>query len=201
MTLEPAYSDPTNSTVGASMSLSDLAALGSFVSGGAVLVSLVFLYFQLRQLAQQVRQAEKNQQAAIRQGRSATGIEIALAPIDAELARALVSTANAGEGLTDVQVVQFLSLTRAVFINYEDAFYQHQNGLLDDVAFEVWTRTARSGLGSAARRVAWGWLRGGFGSDFGLFIDQVIAETPLVQPFVRAERWRSDLAAELAKSS
>lgn len=32
------------------MSRSDLASLGSFVSGFAVLVSLVFLYFQLRQM-------------------------------------------------------------------------------------------------------------------------------------------------------
>jgi hypothetical protein len=42
------------------MSLSDLASLGSFVSGAAVLVSPVFLYFQLRQLSGQVKQAEKN---------------------------------------------------------------------------------------------------------------------------------------------
>jgi hypothetical protein len=39
------------------MSLSDLAALGSFVSGLGVLVSLVFLYFQLRQIGVQVKQA------------------------------------------------------------------------------------------------------------------------------------------------
>jgi hypothetical protein len=41
------------------MSLSDLASLGSFVSGVAVLVSLVFLYFQLRQMNAQVLQTEK----------------------------------------------------------------------------------------------------------------------------------------------
>ena len=51
------------------MSLSDLASLGSFVSGVAVLVSLVFLYFQLGNLNRQVTQAEKNQRAAIHQAR------------------------------------------------------------------------------------------------------------------------------------
>ena len=50
------------------MSLSDLAALGSFVSGLAVLVSLIFLYFQLRQVNRQVRQSEKNQLALMNQG-------------------------------------------------------------------------------------------------------------------------------------
>ena len=53
------------------MSLSDLASLGSFVSGVGVLISLIFLYFQVRQVNAQVGQAEKNQQAAIRQERSA----------------------------------------------------------------------------------------------------------------------------------
>lgn len=43
------------------MSLSDLASLGSFVSGFAVLVSLVYL-------ALQVRQAEKNQRAVLNHG-------------------------------------------------------------------------------------------------------------------------------------
>lgn len=41
------------------MTLSDFAAIGSFVSGGAVLVSLVYLSLQ-------VRQTERNQQASIR---------------------------------------------------------------------------------------------------------------------------------------
>ena len=49
------------------MSLSELAEIGSFISGVAVLTSLIFLYFQLRQINQQVKQAEKNQQSAIRQ--------------------------------------------------------------------------------------------------------------------------------------
>ena len=41
------------------MSLSQLAEIGSFVSGVAILASLIFLYFQLRQINKQVKQAEK----------------------------------------------------------------------------------------------------------------------------------------------
>ena len=37
------------------MSLSDLASLGSFVSGAAVLASLVFLFFQTRQMTSRVQ--------------------------------------------------------------------------------------------------------------------------------------------------
>jgi hypothetical protein len=58
------------------MSLSDLASIGSFVSGFAVLVSLIFLYFQLRQIHAQVLQEEKNQQAANRAVRTSRIVEI-----------------------------------------------------------------------------------------------------------------------------
>lgn len=50
------------------MSLSDLAALGSFVGGVAVLVSLIFLYFQLRQIGAQMAQADNNQRALMSWG-------------------------------------------------------------------------------------------------------------------------------------
>jgi hypothetical protein len=43
------------------MSLTDLASIGSLVSGVAVLVSLIYLSLQ-------VKQAERNQQASIRLG-------------------------------------------------------------------------------------------------------------------------------------
>src|SRR5689334_6518225 len=46
---------------GTAMTLSDLAAVGSLVSGVAVLVSLVYL-------ALQVRQSERNQRAVLNQG-------------------------------------------------------------------------------------------------------------------------------------
>jgi len=55
------------------MSLSDLASLGSFVSGLAVLISLIYL-------AIQVQQAEQNQKAQIQQGRAARLVDLQLPP-------------------------------------------------------------------------------------------------------------------------
>jgi len=54
------------------MSLSDLASLGSFVAGFAVLTSLVYL-------ALQVRQSERNQQISIRHSRVSRTVELHLA--------------------------------------------------------------------------------------------------------------------------
>ena len=58
------------------MSLSDLASIGSLVSGMAVLVSLIFLYIQLREIHSQVLQAEKNQRAMMNQGVISRGVSI-----------------------------------------------------------------------------------------------------------------------------
>jgi len=51
------------------MSLSDLAALGSFVSGVAVVVSFIFM-------ALQMRQSNQNQKSLMQQGRSARTVDI-----------------------------------------------------------------------------------------------------------------------------
>jgi len=103
----------------------------------------------------------------------------------------------AGSDPTDVQVTQYIGLMRAIFANYEDAFYQHLEGLLDDVAFESWKRTALSGMGSVQRRVAWKWMRGSFGSEFETFMDRQMAEIPVAKgPFLSAERWKAELAKE-----
>jgi hypothetical protein len=81
------------------MSLSDLASLGSLVSGVAVPVSLVFLYFQVRQVNQQVRQAEKNQRATIAQVRASRTAEMAMQQTDPAVATAFRKAMAGAEDL------------------------------------------------------------------------------------------------------
>src|SRR5262249_46462438 len=109
---------------GALMSLSDLASLGSFVSGLAVLVSLVFLYFQVRQVTAQVRQAERNQQASIRHSHISRSVDIHLAQADPGLAEVWHHGAWNPDAVTQTELWQFLSLCRGRFQHAEDGFYQ-----------------------------------------------------------------------------
>ena len=110
------------------MSLSDLASLGSLVSGAAVLGSLIYL-------ALQVRQADRNQQASIRQGRTTRAVDLLLAQLEPGVANAWRRGLEAPDELTETELGQFLSLCRAQFHHVEDAFYQHEEGLLHDAAF------------------------------------------------------------------
>jgi hypothetical protein len=119
------------------MSLSDLAAIGSFISALAVLISLVFLYFQLRRVQAQVIQAERNQQAAISQARTESQISVMVAMASPEVAEAFSKATLGAEDLTATQFSQYTVLSRAMLANGENCFLQRSAGLLADTASET----------------------------------------------------------------
>ena len=75
------------------MSLSVLASLGSFVSGFAVLISLIYL-------ALQVRQTERNQQISIRHSRVSRTVELHLALADPAVADAWLHGSGSPQEIT-----------------------------------------------------------------------------------------------------
>lgn len=117
------------------MSLSDLAALGGFVSGFGVLVSLVFLYFQLRQLNFQARQNARHTQALIFQGGGARASSQWLAMADADLAAASI-IGNGGVVTPEaIKARQFRLLWKADYITWDDTYSHYEGGLVSDDAF------------------------------------------------------------------
>jgi len=170
------------------MSLSDLAALGSFVSGVAVLVSLVYV-------ALQVRQAEKNQQASIRQTRSGRTIDLILWAADSLSDEILTKTPEDLSGADLQRVVMFW---RASFYNWEDTFYQHRDGLLSDQALSTITHNLRSVAGGISLRAQWRLQRRTFGPEFVAWLDAIFRETPIAQDGYPESSWRDALAADRA---
>ena len=176
------------------MSLSDLASLGSFVSGFAVLVSLVVLYFQLTQLNAQVRQTEKNQQAVIRQARSTRTVDIVLTGTEHSFAEAWAKV-RSGE-LSASGLNQLNSYWRATFYNWEDAFYQHRDGLLTEHAFSAVTANVRSIVRNVVNRAQWRMQRASFGPEFVAWLDELVAQTPSQEQADIMVLWNDALAAE-----
>ena len=100
------------------MSLSDLAALGGFVSGLGVLVSLVFLYFQLRQLNFQARQNARHTRALIFQGGAARASSQMLTMADTDLVAASI-IGNGGVVTPEaIKARQFRLLWHAHYITW-----------------------------------------------------------------------------------
>src|SRR5215469_16964974 len=106
------------------MSLSDLASLGSFVSGVAVLISLIYL-------ALQVRQNRKHTEAQISQSRTYAGMQRQdLQWSDPAIADLMLRGARGDKDISELDVLRFRFLSTNTFLMLEDEFRQHAAGLI-----------------------------------------------------------------------
>jgi hypothetical protein len=173
------------------MSLTDLASLGSFASGVAVLISLVYL-------ALQVRQADKYQRAQITQTRTTRGIDIQTNFAAPGFAEAVLRTRQGAADLTEMELHLFTAYQNALFVHWEDSFYQHADGLMSERTFMTAVNLMRAALTNPANRVAWSRAAAVFQADFRRFIDGLMSEAT-VRPYdIALSQWKADVAAELA---
>ena len=174
------------------MTLSDLASVGSFVSGFAVLISLVYLSLQ-------VRQAKRNQQIAIRHSRVSRIVEVQLALADPGVADAWLHGSGSPDALTRTELGQFINLCRALFFHFEDSFYQREEGLLNDDAFETVVAGVRLSARSPGWRAAWKIARPNFAGRFRTFMDEEVAAAAAEPPLdLSLEAWKAAFSAESA---
>ena len=115
------------------MTLTDLSSLGSFISGIAVLASLIFVGFQLRQNTQAVRATASQAHAS--------NLQQIVTPVveNGEVARLWRLGLLDIESLTDDEVVRFVAFTSGLFRFYESARLQWLHGQLD---IEHWQNVA-----------------------------------------------------------
>jgi hypothetical protein len=182
------------------MSLSDLAALGSFVSGLAVLASLVLLWFQLRQMTSQVQQSEKNQRASIRQVHSMRISEAFLGRVDhAELWVKALSN----DPLSDAEIYQIVQSMFAVWFSIEDSFHQYRDGLLDEATWQANLVGLRNALRAPHLRAVWPFARvSSVGADFVELVDELISNTqPTFAGHQTIAAYRESIAREIAAGS
>jgi hypothetical protein len=177
------------------MSLSDLASLGSFVSGFAVLISLIYL-------ALQVRQTERNQQISIRHSRASRIVELELALADPAVANAWFQGSGSPEEITQTELSQFIHLCRALLFHFEDSFYQREQGLLNDDAFETVVAGVRLLARNTGWRTAWRLARPNFGGRFREFMDGVVVGSAVEPPVdLSLEAWKVAFASEASRTS
>ena len=119
-----------------------------------------------------------------------------LAASQPSLAEARAKGMAGAEDISNTQLIQFMYACRSTFTNSEDAFYQHQEGLLNDAAFNSLVATVRFSFTSKGYRIAWKRSRDMYGRDFVEFMDKSLAEAPIKLPADRLAQWKVDLIAE-----
>ena len=173
------------------MSLSDLAALGSFVSGIAVVVTLVFLLLQMRQQTQSLR-------ASTQQGRAARIAEYTLQRTEPFLSEVIVRAISSDLTLNSSMVQAFLAHAVSVFFNLEDVLLQHRYGNIDQANLESEVAILRGYLALPAYRTAWRINRPFTAAEYRDFVDKLMRETKVVPFPDLAEMWKRILSEELA---
>jgi hypothetical protein len=169
------------------MTLSDLASLGSFVSGVAVLVSLVYL-------AVQVRQTEKNQRALMNQGVATRAMERIAWMAEPHISD-LFTRAVAGDSEYSAQELFKLAvMLRSMLISGQDVYTQRNSGLLDQIMFDQTMGGVRLWLAQPTFRALWKAGRLSYAPEWASYVDKMIAETPIAQPLDTVAEFKANLA-------
>jgi hypothetical protein len=171
------------------MSFADLASVGSFVSGIAVLISLIYLGLQ-------VRQAKLHQQAAIRQGRADRIVMMCFQGGDPSVADAVRKGYAGDSDITETQLTQYHYICRGFFYHCEEEFFQHKEGLANDAYYASFLAGTKLMFCEPGLRVQWKQQRTGFLPEFVAVMDKLLAESEPLAHSDRLAQWKAATAAE-----
>jgi hypothetical protein len=169
------------------MTLSDLAALGSFVSGIAVLISLVYV-------AVQIRQTERNQRTLLQQETSSRYVEAIKHWGEPEVAAALLKAQSPGADLTAMEAYVLQNQLRISLTSFQDTFLLQKLSLIDEVQLEGMLRGMRAMFSMPVVRAQWSIAKQMYAPEFACWLDAQIEDVPLAGPIDFAARLKTALA-------
>ena len=168
------------------MSLSDLASIGSFVSGLAVLVSLIYLSLQIRQNTLAHR-------ATAHMGRYAFAREQTQMMMDPGIAALTLKSMQDIKNLSEVEAYQVHWHLHSFVLGSEEMYWLHGQGSLDDEAFDAQMSVVFQLLSSPAGRASWAIGKSTMSPPFVKYVDHKLAGLPIASPPPFLELWKSAL--------
>ncbi len=114
------------------MTLQDLGNVGEFIAAIGVVVSLVYLAFQIRQNTRSVRAASYHAVVT-----NLSNLSAAVGR-DAPVADLFVRGQSDLQALSPTEQRQFALLLIGVFRNFENIFYQFNQSMIDEVVWAGW---------------------------------------------------------------
>jgi hypothetical protein len=149
------------------MSLSDLASIGNFVSGIAVVFSFIFL-------AMQLRQANLNQRSLMQQGRASRTMQMLERISEPEVAKVMARADRHDVDLEAWEVYVLRGTHGSYFAHFEDTYLQFKAGTLDAVSWssEVAILTGVTHL--PQYRAVWRVVKSLYSEGYRAFVDQLM---------------------------
>lgn len=152
------------------MSWEAVGALAESLGALAVVISLVYLAYQIRQNTHAMRLAEYDSRAtAFREivtniGRSA------------ESARIFLEGGRDLDALSDVDNVQFVTMMNSAFTTFENFHYKTQQGMVDEQMSESWRNGLHAYLAMPGVHRYWEYQRTMYTKRFQAYVDREIAD-------------------------
>ncbi len=142
------------------MTLNDLGNIGELLGGVAVLVTLVYLAFQIRQNTRTMRSAAHHSVNQL-------GVQINLAlGTDPTVARVLMTGSADTPFKEPHEALMYHLLMRSIFSGAEDFFIQAREGLLEQDMWESRRKSMRTYLKQPGMRAWWDKNKSIFSEDF-----------------------------------
>lgn len=166
------------------LTLAQLANLGELLGGVAVVASLVYLAIQIRLNTRTVRGTTHHQNTDLW-----SSLLFRLA--EPEIAQAYVAGMSGRADIRPSHYTQFFFICRAMFVAFENQYYQMRKGVLDPDTYAAYQRSISTQLlAFRGFRVWWAQSRDVFSPAFISHVDAMIAEVPEQQPQALFEDWQ-----------
>jgi hypothetical protein len=154
------------------VTLNELGSLGEFMSGLAVVVTLVYLAIQIRHNTRAVR-------SSMHQDMVESTLRIAESVSDnADVGRIVLHADEGYDELTAVERIRFEAYAERVFSNFESVFYSYRNSMIEDDLWESWEASYLDDISRNSLRRFWQEQRPLHLHDFMDFIEQFYRTHP-----------------------
>jgi len=166
------------------MNLQQLANLGEFIGGLAVIASLIYLAIQIRQNTRSVKSSTLATNTA-----NWSSMLVNLA--DAGKSEAYLDGIVGKEDIGAAHFLQFVQIARAMFVSWETQYYQYRNGALDSDIYLGYERACRDQmLVYPGFQMVWEITREGFSPVFCELINGLIDEIDDGESFLMIQKWQ-----------
>ncbi len=154
------------------MTLDDLGSLGEFISGLAVVVTLVYLAIQIRHNTRVVR-------SSMHQDMVEATLRVAESLSDNEGVGLIVLKADEDyDNLTASELLRFEAYAERVFGNFESVYYSYRNSMIEEDLWVSWESSCLADISRVGMRRFWQEQRPLHLRDFMDFVDQYYRTHP-----------------------
>jgi hypothetical protein len=152
------------------LKLTEIANIAEVIGAFAIVISLIYVGVQVADSTRAVRSASANETSS---AMSSWYLQVGNDPQSSKVYRRGIA---APETLSEDEVIQFIFLTHAVFIQYQTAYYLSQEGTLDIELQESITSAILGVREQPGFKLYWGQRNFLFKPDFRRYVDMLVAE-------------------------